>query len=62
MNIILNGKTKKVDNNTSIADLLKAFSNKNAVVVELNGNICQNRDYKLNENDIVEIVTFVGGG
>ncbi|MDA3863214.1 MAG: sulfur carrier protein ThiS [Deltaproteobacteria bacterium] len=62
MNIILNGKTEKVDENISIFNLLENFSNKKAVVVELNGNICQNKDYKLKESDKVEIVTFVGGG
>ncbi len=67
MNIKINGETKELNDNINIADLLKSYNikNMNAVVVELNGKIIESSCYEgtlINDNDMLEVVSFVGGG
>lgn len=62
----VNGTNISIENNSTIKDLLENINvSENRVVVELNGNIISKEDYSnvnLNEDDTVEVISFVGGG
>ena len=64
--IQLNGKKVTITSNYSILDLLKKYKLANKkVAIEHNGIIVPKTSYKkkyLKNNDLVEIVHFVGGG
>jgi len=64
--IILNGKNKQLDGNTSIAQLLENLDlSEKRLAVEINQQIIPRSDFAsftLNENDNVEIVQAIGGG
>ena len=64
--IQLNGKKIKIKPKITIFDLLKRFKlNNKKVAIEHNGIIIPNNNYKkkfLKNNDIIEIVHFIGGG
>lgn len=67
MNIKVNGESKELNEKISITQLLKSYNikNMNAVVVELNGEIIESDFYEgtmINDNDMLEVVSFVGGG
>lgn len=66
MEIVLNGKQKKINSNVSVENLLKELKiNSKSVVVELNFYILAKDKYGstyLKDKDSVEIVHFVGGG
>lgn len=61
----VNGKTEAVTG-LNIAEIVEKFGyNKARVAVELNGNIVPKTKYAetvAEENDVIEIVSFVGGG
>ncbi len=63
--IKINGENKDL-NNLNLMEYLKSCGYKIEVVaVELNGNIVKRADYvntTLHDGDVVEIVSFVGGG
>ena len=66
MNITLNGKTIKLEQNTNLLELLQ---NKNVeiekIVIEYNREIIKREMWKniiLKENDNLEVLKFVGGG
>ena len=66
MNIKLNGKKFTVDEKLSLINFLKNnnIDQKN-IVVEINKRIITKSlwgEYRLNENDKIEIITAVGGG
>lgn len=62
----VNGSEMSIENNNNITELLENLKvNENRVVIEVNGNIISKEDYrnvKLNENDTIEVISFVGGG
>ena len=63
----VNGKEISLDNNEiNLANLLDNLKvNKEKVVVELDGEIIAKEDFfttKLKESNIVEVISFVGGG
>jgi len=64
--IQLNGKKITIKPRITIFDLLKRFKlNKKKVAIEYNGIIIPNNNYKkkfLKNNDIIEVVHFIGGG
>tara|TARA_B100000242_G_scaffold274938_1_gene229660 strand:- start:49 stop:249 length:201 start_codon:yes stop_codon:yes gene_type:complete len=63
--IQLNGKKISLKNRTSIKQLLLKYKLLNKrVAIELNGKIIPSTKYKiyLKDNDIMEIVHFIGGG
>ncbi len=64
--IQLNGKKVTITSNYSILDLLKKYKLANKkVAIEHNGIIVPKTSYKkkyLKNNDLVEIVHFIGGG
>ena len=64
--IILNGKDKQIDSNSSIEQLLKNLNLENKrLAVEINQEIIPRSDFNshmLKELDKVEIVQAIGGG
>ena len=66
MKITLNGETKECPKGTTIEKLLDLFKiDKNRVAVELNLQIIPKKDFSvrmLKDADVLEVVTFVGGG
>ncbi len=66
MQITVNGENREFSTGTSLAELLKSIDiDERYIAVELNRKIVsrtQFDDKLLMENDILEIVTFVGGG
>ena len=66
MKIILNGEQKECPKGTTIEKLLDLYKiDKNRAAVELNLQIVPRKELSarmLNDADILEVVTFVGGG
>ncbi len=61
-----NGKECEIKENQSVMDLVKQYNlNPKTVVVELNRNIIMCADFEnttINQNDVIELINFVGGG
>ena len=66
INIKLNGKKTSVDDQVSLSEILKNLDIPiNKVAVELNKEIVNKKkliSIKIKNNDIIEIVHFIGGG
>lgn len=66
MNIILNGKPCEIKNSDNILNILKSLNiNPQNLIAEVNGEIITSKDFEskiINENDVIELVKFVGGG
>ncbi|MBN1765144.1 MAG: sulfur carrier protein ThiS [Sedimentisphaerales bacterium] len=65
MVINVNGKDRDIPDGMTIKDLLGHLSVKGPLAVELNRKVCPKKLHGqtfLNESDILEIVTIVGGG
>ena len=66
MQITVNGENREFSTGTSLSELLKSIDiDERYVAVELNRKIVSRTQFNeklLMENDILEIVTFVGGG
>ncbi|KHE91085.1 MAG: sulfur carrier protein ThiS [Candidatus Scalindua rubra] len=66
MQITVNGNNREFSTETSLSELLKSIDiDERYVAVELNRKIVPRSQFSeklLMENDILEIVTFVGGG
>ena len=64
--ILLNGDTQTVPQNTSVSDLLNRLSLANKrVAVEINGDIVprsQHATHQIADGDNIEVVVAVGGG
>lgn len=64
--IILNGQEKEFHPGTGLEDLLNIYKlNLNTLVVEHNMNVIPREELgkiTLEDNDVVELITFVGGG
>ena len=64
--IQLNGESHKFEETLSVEELLKKLSiDKNKVAVELNQTVVSKQTYSnttVVNKDVVEIVTFIGGG
>lgn len=62
----VNGKVVEFQGNKTILDLLKDYNlNKDRVVIEINLEILENEKYDtyiLKEDDVIEIISFIGGG
>lgn len=62
----INGKETTLPQNTTVTDMLKSFDYRPEIVaVEINEEIISKADYDtyiIKENDVVEIVQFMGGG
>lgn len=66
MKITVNGSIKEIEKDSSITSMLSEMKLiPEAIVVEINGNIVSQNKYSsvlLRENDVIELVHFVGGG
>ncbi|AQX55973.1 sulfur carrier protein ThiS [Priestia flexa] len=67
MNLIINGKSVDIDSSIqTVSQLLESRDlHEKVVIVELNKKILQKQDHEkalLSEGDLLEIVSFVGGG
>ena len=66
MNITVNGETRSLEPGASLGQLLEILELKGKrIAVEVNRDIVPRGDYdnfKLNENDTIEIVNAIGGG
>lgn len=64
--MIINGKEFNLHSGISIENMLLELNlDKKKVVVEVNENIISKEEFenfKLNNNDSIEVVSFVGGG
>lgn len=64
--IVINGKSRQVSQQTSLQELLRSLELKgDRVAVELNRKLVRREDWEqvlLCQNDRLEIVHFVGGG
>ena len=64
--IQINGRKKLIKQNFSVFDLLKKYKiNRTKVAIELNGKILPKNKYnvtKLKDQDVIEMVQFIGGG
>jgi sulfur carrier protein len=62
----LNGQEYYTTNSISLLELLKYFDyNSSLLVLEYNKFVCSRKNWDkilINENDMIEIVTIVGGG
>ncbi len=65
MNVKVNGQAREVPDGTTVLSLLESIKlAPDKVAIELNRRLLKTEKYgsPLNENDEIEIVTFVGGG
>lgn len=66
MNIILNGKPYVIENSNNLLNILKTLDiNPQNLIAEVNGEIVTAKEFAnkiINENDVIELVKFVGGG
>ncbi len=66
MNLIINGENVKLDSSSNVAEMLiERGVSGTMFVVEKNKEIVQKEDYlktSIAENDVLEIVSFFGGG
>lgn len=66
MKLTVNGKTQEIENGATLVTLLALLDiNRETVVVEVNGDIVEQKDFDkkmLAEDDKVELIRFVGGG
>lgn len=64
--MILNGKNIELKKEVTIEEILREYSiNSSRVVVEVNKEIVDKIDFarlKLKNDDLVEVISFVGGG
>ena len=66
MQIQLNGETKEIPENSTVSTLVKELGlGRFAFAVERNGEVVprgDQADTPLRDGDLIEVVTFVGGG
>jgi thiamine biosynthesis protein ThiS len=65
MTILVNGERKEIEPGTTLRALVEQYKLKpEKVAIELNRRLARadKYDLPLNEGDVIEIVTFVGGG
>ena len=66
MKITVNSENKEVEKNISLAELIEFLKiDEIAIVAEVSGKIITPEEYEttiIKENEIVELIRFVGGG
>ncbi len=66
MEAVINGKTALLNAQTTLSDLLNLYQlNPRVVIIEQNGVILKQPSWAttpIQENDCIELITFVGGG
>lgn len=61
----VNGARREVPEGARVVDLLRALGVRGRVAVEHNGTVLRQAEHaamRLSEGDVLEVVTFVGGG
>jgi sulfur carrier protein len=61
----VNGERREVDAGATVIDLLRVLGVRGRVAVEHNGTVLRQDEHagvRLAEGDVLEVVTFVGGG
>lgn len=66
MEIIVNGETRKIENELNLRELLEKLDLPDArIAIELNKEVVRKKDWetvKIADRDKIEIIHFVGGG
>lgn len=66
MNIILNGQKHNIESNITLKEMLINLNiEQKNIIAEVNGEVVTKDNFSnkiINENDIIELVRFVGGG
>lgn len=66
MNIILNGQKHNIESNITLKEMLINLNiEQKNIIAEVNGEVVTKDEFSnkiINENDIIELVRFVGGG
>lgn len=66
MNITLNGQKYNIESNITLKEMLINLNiEQKNIIAEVNGEVVTQNDFSnkiINENDIIELVRFVGGG
>lgn len=66
MNITLNGQKHNIESNITLEEMLINLNiEQKNIIAEVNGEVVTKDDFSnkiINENDIIELVRFVGGG
>lgn len=63
--VLVNGEPRHVQLGATVLDLLQALAIRGRVAVERNGSVLRQAEHAetlLQEGDVLEVVTFVGGG
>ncbi|MGO9831313.1 MAG: sulfur carrier protein ThiS [Myxococcaceae bacterium] len=65
MQVVVNGERREAPEGTTVLKLLQMLGIRGRVAVERNGTILRQAEHaetRLAEGDVLEVVTFVGGG
>ena len=65
MRLLLNGESREVPAGATVLELLQTLGIRGRVAVERNGTVLRQAEHietRLAEGDVLEVVTFVGGG
>ena len=65
MRLVVNGEPRELAPGATVLDLLLALGIRGRVAVERNGSVLRQAEHaetRLAEADVLEVVTFVGGG
>jgi thiamine biosynthesis protein ThiS len=65
MSLLVNGERHDAPADATVLELLRALGIRGRVAVERNGTVlrqAEHEDTRLEDGDVLEVVTFVGGG
>jgi sulfur carrier protein len=65
MRLLVNGEPREVQAGATVLELLQVLGIRGRVAVERNGTVLRQEEHAgtvLSEDDVLEVVTFVGGG
>ena len=65
MRLVVNGEAREVPAGATVLELLETLGIRGRVAVERNGTVLRQAEHaetRLAEGDVLEVVTFVGGG
>jgi sulfur carrier protein len=65
MRLLVNGEPREVEPGATVLQLLERLGIRGRVAVERNGAVLRQTEHaetRLGEGDVLEVVTFVGGG
>jgi thiamine biosynthesis protein ThiS len=65
MRLVVNGEAREVPADATVLELLQTLGIRGRVAVERNGTVLRQAEHektRLAEGDVLEVVTFVGGG